>query len=138
MASSLVDQVSRRLRDELNARRAAAREAEVAGRVDHTDAQARFEARRAQEDAERQRRRGPTVPRAELERRENEKWETIATLRNFRSEIATERQRLIAAVHAAVERGDLEDALAAQQRLTVLNPVDGVASSRLLALGVEK
>jgi len=135
--ASLVDQVSRRLRDELDARRAAAREAEVAGRVDHTDAQARFEARRAQEDAERQRRRGPTVPREELVRRENEKWQTIATLRNFRAEIETRRHDLTAARAAAVESGNLDEAIDCQQHLATFDALSNIAASRLAAYGIE-
>lgn len=135
--ASLIDSVGERFKSGVLARRRSLRETDEDRGVDRATAQAQFEARRAQEDAARAAKRGPTVPREELNRQEADRWSQIWILRNFRSEIATEHQRLIAAVHAAVELGDLEDALAAQSRLAVLGPVDAIAVQRLMANGVE-
>jgi len=134
---SLVDRVTKKMFDEHQGRHDSAREAEVAGRVDVSAAQAQFEARKAQEDAAWAKRRGPTVAREELDRRERERWDTISTLRSFRAEIESRRHDLIATRAASVEYGNLDAAIVCQQHLATFDVLAGIAASRLSALGVE-
>lgn len=135
--ASLLDDAGRRFQAAAMARRRSLRQADEDRGVDRAEAQRAFEERIAREDAERERRRGPTVPAEELARREDERRATVAVLRDLRTTIEVERHDLNAALVRAVEIGDIEAAIAAVMRQQALGPVAGVAAQRLAALGIK-
>lgn len=126
-----------RFRQGFVATRARLNAREVARRDEQAEAQAAYEAREREREAEWQRRRGPQIPPDERDRQGAERAAEIESLRGLLEQLPAEQGRLTAEITEAVRRGDLEAAVTAQVRLAALEPVRGAAGRRLRQLGLE-